>query len=182
MKYPLFVALIVATFSAVTQIDARGKLVKTQTAKLPIDRKTAGSMNHDMAITERYLIVPIPPVTLHFDAMEQGKIGTEAMRIHKSEALRVWVAPKDDISKALIFELPHEMVFHVGNAYERGGNELARNYVGSRNDNFLAGAVVAIRRAAHAPAGESRMRTATLNLATGKASVTSFDDLPEEFP
>jgi all-trans-8'-apo-beta-carotenal 15,15'-oxygenase len=167
------------------QIDARGKVVKTQMAKLSIDRKTAGGMCHDMAITDRFIIVPIPPVTLHFDLMAQGKTGADVMRIHKSKALRIWVAPKDDISKAMIFELPHEMVFHVGNAYERtgaNGTEIVLNYVGSRDDNFLAGAAVAIMRGAHVASGESRMRTATLNLSTNKASATSFEDLPEEFP
>jgi all-trans-8'-apo-beta-carotenal 15,15'-oxygenase len=169
----------------VYQIDPRGKLVNTQMAKLPIDRKTAGGMSHDMAITDRFIIVPIPPVTLHFDLMAQGKTGADVMRIHKSEALRIWVAPKDDVSKAMIFELPHEMVFHVGNAYERTGMygaEIVLNYVGSREDNFLAGAAVAIMRGEHAPGGRARMRTVTLNLSTNKATVTSFEDLPEEFP
>ena len=167
------------------QIDARGKLIKAQTAKLPIDRKTAGGMSHDMAITERYIIVPIPPVTLHFDLMAQGKFGADVMRVHKSEALRIWVAPKDDISKALLFELPHEMVFHVGNAYERtgvNGTEIVMNYVGSTDDNFLAGAAVEIMRGVHAPGGSARMRTVTLNLATGKARVSTYEELSEEFP
>ena len=167
------------------QIDAQGKLVKTQIAKLPIDRKTAGGMSHDMTITERFIIVPIPPVTLHFDEMAQGKTATEAIRIHKSEPLRVWVAPKDDVSKAQLFELPHEMVFHVGNAYERtdaNGSEVVLNYVGSRDDNFLTGAAVAIMRGEHVSGGAARMRTVTLNLATNKATTTSYEDVPEEFP
>jgi all-trans-8'-apo-beta-carotenal 15,15'-oxygenase len=167
------------------QIDARGKLVKAQMAKLPIDRKTAGGMSHDMAITERYMVVPIPPVTLHFELMAQGKTGADVMRIHKSEALQIWVAPKDDITKAVMFELPHEMVFHVGNAYERtgaNGTEIVMNYVGSTDDTFLAGAAVAIMRGVHAPSGESRMRTVTLNLSTRKATVSSFENVPEEFP
>ena len=169
----------------VYQIDPRGKLVNTQMAKLPIDRKTAGGMSHDMAITDRFIIVPIPPVTIHFDALAQGKIGADVMRLHKSETLRIWVAPKDDVSKATIFELPHEMVFHVGNAYERSGangTEIILNYVGSRDDNFLTGAAVAIMRGTHLSSGESRTRTVTLNLSTKKASVTSFEDSREEFP
>lgn len=167
------------------QIDARGKLVKAQMAKLPIDRKTAGGMSHDMAITERFIIVPIPPVTLHFDLMAQGKTGADVMRVHKSEALRIWVAPKDDISKAVLFDLPHEMVFHVGNAYERtgaNGTEIVMNYVGSTDDTFLASAAVEIMRGVHAPGGESRMRTVALNLATGKAAVSTYEALTEEFP
>jgi all-trans-8'-apo-beta-carotenal 15,15'-oxygenase len=169
----------------VYHIDVTGKLAKTQVAKLPIDRKTHGGMSHDMAVTERFIIVPIPPVTLHFDQLALGKTGSDAAKIHKAAPLKIWVAPKDDVSKAQIFELPHEMVFHVGNAYERtsaSGTEIVMQYVGSRNDNFLAGAAVAIMRGAHEDAGESHMRTVTMNLSTGKAQVATFDDSPEEFP
>ncbi len=169
----------------VYHIDPTGKLANTQIAKLPIDRKTYGGMNHDMAVTERFIIVPMPPVTIHFDLIAQGKFGAEAAKVHKDAPLKIWVAPKDDVSKAQIFELPHEMVFHVGNAYERtsaSGTEIVMNYVGSRNDNFLAGAAVAIMRGALENAGESQMRTVTMNLATGKASLTTFDDGSEEFP
>jgi all-trans-8'-apo-beta-carotenal 15,15'-oxygenase len=169
----------------VYQIDARGKLTKTQMAKLPIDRNTAGGMCHDMAITDRFIIVPIPPVTLHFDALAQGKSGADVIRTHTSESLRIWVAPKDDISKAMIFELPHEMVFHVGNACERtgaSGTEIVLNYAGRPNDTFLTDAAMAIMRGVHAPGGRARIRTVTLNLSTNKATVTSFEDLPEEFP
>jgi all-trans-8'-apo-beta-carotenal 15,15'-oxygenase len=169
----------------VYHIDSSGKLANTQIAKLPIDRKTHGGMTHDMAVTERFLIVPIPPVTLHFDQLALGKTGSDVLRLHKDAALRIWVAPKDDVSKAQIFELPHEMVFHVGNAYERtgaSGTEIVMQYVGSRNDNFLAGAAVAIMRGAHEESGESQMRTVTMNLSTGKASVATFEDSLEEFP
>ena len=172
----------------VYQIDASGKRVKTQTAKLSIDRTKAGGMSHDMAITERYLVVPIPPVTIHFDLMAQGKTGAEVMRTHESEPLRIWVAPKDDASKGRIFELPHEMVFHVGNAFERvgpSGTEIVLNYVGHRGgdeSNFLSGTAVAVMRGAEVPADTARMRTMTLNLSTGQASTTSFDDVSEEFP
>lgn len=77
------------------------------------------------------------------------------------------------------------MVFHVGNAYERSsanGTEIVLNYVGSRDENFLTGAAVAIMRGEHSSSGDARMRTATLNLATNKATTTSYEELPEEFP
>lgn len=169
----------------VYQIDAQGKLANTQIARIPIDRKTHGGMNHDMAVTERFIVVPIPPVTIHFDLMAQGKVGSEAMKLHKSAPLKIWVAPKDDVSKAQIFELPHEMVFHVGNAYERtsaSGTEIVMQYVGSRDDNFLAGSAVSVMRGALEPSGESQMRTVTMNLSTNRATVVSFDNSNEEFP
>jgi all-trans-8'-apo-beta-carotenal 15,15'-oxygenase len=167
------------------QIDAKGKLVKTQTAKMPFDRKVAGGMNHDMAITERFIIVPIPPLTLHFDLMAQGKYGEEVMKLHKQEPLRVWIAPKDNIAEGKMFELPHEMVFHVGNAFERrtaNGTEIVLNYVGSRSGEFLAGSAVDIMRGIHTTPGESAMRLARFQFETGKATTSTYDKVDEEFP
>jgi hypothetical protein len=51
---------------------------------------------------KRLIIAPIPPVTVHFDLMAQGNTGADVMRIHRSKALRIGVAPKNDISKAMI--------------------------------------------------------------------------------
>jgi all-trans-8'-apo-beta-carotenal 15,15'-oxygenase len=69
----------------------------------------------------------------------------------------------------------------VGNAFERSGasgTEIVLNYVGSKDDTFLAGAAVAIMRGVHAPSGDARMRTVTLNLSTRQANVSSFEDVP----
>jgi carotenoid cleavage dioxygenase-like enzyme len=57
---------------------------------------------HDVVIMKRLIIVPIPPVTVHFDLMAQRKTGADVMRIHRSKALRIGVAPKNDISNAMI--------------------------------------------------------------------------------
>jgi all-trans-8'-apo-beta-carotenal 15,15'-oxygenase len=167
------------------QIDAKGKLVKTQASKMPFDRKVAGGMNHDMAITERFFIVPIPPLTLHFDLMAQGKYGEEVMKLHKAEPLRVWIAPKDNTAEGKMFELPHDMVFHVGNAFERrtaSGTEIVLNYIGSRSGEFLAGSAVDIMRGVHTSPGESAMRVARFNFESGKATTVTYDKVDEEFP
>lgn len=77
------------------------------------------------------------------------------------------------------------MVFHVGNAYERAsasGTEIVMSYVGSRFDNFLSGAAVAIMRGAQSVPDHAGLRTVTFNLTTGKASVAEYDNTSEEFP
>jgi all-trans-8'-apo-beta-carotenal 15,15'-oxygenase len=169
----------------VYRIDPSGMLVNSQMARVPIDRTTHGGLVHDMAINERFFVVPIPPVTIHFELLAQGKFGADVMKLHKSAPLRIWVAPKDDVEKGRLFDLPHDMVFHVGNAYERtgaNGTEIVLNYVGSRDDNFLGGAATAVMRGQHVESGESAMRTVTLNLATGGARLETFDQSFEEFP
>lgn len=169
----------------VYRVDASGKLANTQTARVAIDRNTHGGMVHDMAITERFFVVPIPPVTIQFELLAQGKFGADVMKLHKGAPLKIWVAPKDDVSKGRIFDLPHDMVFHVGNAFERrgaSGTEIEMTYVGSRDDNFLGGGAVSMMRGQHSKSGESAMRTVTLNLTTGSARLETFDNSFEEFP
>jgi carotenoid cleavage dioxygenase len=166
-------------------IDPQGKLVRAQSTVLPFDAKVAGGMNHDMAVTERYMVVPIPPVTIHFDLMAKGKSGTDVMRTHKAEPLRVWIAPRDDIGAGKMFYLPHDMVFHVGNAYERrtqSGTEIVLNYVGSQDDNFLGGTAFDIMRGVATKATAAHLRTARFQMETGHAHVSTYDSTDEEFP
>jgi all-trans-8'-apo-beta-carotenal 15,15'-oxygenase len=165
-------------------IDAQGQLQKAQVAKLSIDPKKGGGMMHDMAVTERFLVVPIPPVVVRWDLVARGQVGEQAMYV-TDDPLRVWVAPKDDISKAQLFELPSEMVFHVGNAHE-DGDDIVLSYVGGADSNFLGGAAVNIMRgvvnATGTDTGKSALRLARLNLRTGAARVQTLVNDAVEFP
>ncbi len=166
------------------QIGQNGRLVNAQSTKLPIDAKRAGGMIHDMAVTERFIVVPIPPVVVRWDLIAQGQIGADAMGMTPGEPLRIWVAPKADISKAKIFELPGEMVFHVGNAYEAvvdGGTGVVLNYIGGAGNDFLSGSAVNMMRGMPSDAGQSCLRTVRLNLASGRVKSHSFET-QEEFP
>ncbi len=157
-----------------------GQLAKAQIAKLPINRKKSGGMVHDLAVTQRYLVVPIPPVTMHFDRMVSATADTEILKVHADEPLRIWVGLKDDVSQAKLFELPSSMVFHVGNAHEEG-DEVVVQLIGGADNHFLAGTAVQIMRGKHADPGQSRLVVARLNLRTGGVTTQSFDD-SEEFP
>jgi all-trans-8'-apo-beta-carotenal 15,15'-oxygenase len=163
------------------QIGADGTAIKTQMAKLPL----RVGMVHDFAITERYIVVPIPPVTLDFGAVARGAPPEEAFAWRSAEPLRIWVAEKDDISKNRVFELPNEMIFHVGNAYEADG-VIHLSYVGSSGTAFLAGDAVRMMRGeldrpAHGADDRSHTVLAQLDLRSGKATRTALDD-SAEFP
>jgi all-trans-8'-apo-beta-carotenal 15,15'-oxygenase len=162
-------------------IDPNGHLNKAQVAKLSIDTKRTGGMIHDMAVTQRYLVVPIPPVVIHWDKLAKGAIGNEVMTITADEPLRFWVAPKDDIAQAKMFELPSEMVFHVGNAFERG-DEILMTYAGGIANNFLGGSAVDIMRGRHTSPEESKLKQVSLNMRTGQAKVELLNSDPMEFP
>ena len=51
---------------------------------------------------------------------------------------------KDDIRERRVFELPAQMVFHVGNAYERRDGSIALSFVGADDDEFLIHGAVAL--------------------------------------
>ena len=157
-----------------------GGLEKAQIAKLPIDRTKSGGMIHDMAVTARYLVVPIPPVTMDFRKLSAKATAGDVLKIHHDEPLRIWVAEKEDISRAKVFELPSAMVFHVGNAYEQG-DELVLHMIEGANNEFLTSSAVNIMRGVITEPGESHLTVVRLNLRTGTSSTLAFKDV-EEFP
>ncbi len=162
-------------------IDAKGRLAKAQTAKLNFDPRRTGGMIHDMAVTERFIVVPIPPVVIHWDQIEKGKTGRDVLTTTPNEPLRVWIGRKDDISQAKIFELPSEMIFHVGNAYERG-DEIILTYVGAVANDFLGGTAVEIMRGEFSPARESVLKVARFNWSSNQVKSERMSTRGVEFP
>lgn len=163
---------------ATYQIGADGQLQRGQIATLP----WAMGMVHDMAVTQRFFVVPLPPLRMDIAAVSQGVPLEQAFAWQAQQPLRIWVAPKDDIQKARVFELPSEFIFHVGNAYEVG-EEIVLSYVASPNADVLTRNIPAMMR------GEARPTAAVgaasvvvrLNLRTGQASRVAGTD-QSEFP
>lgn len=163
---------------ATYQIAPNGKIQRGQVATLP----WAGAMVHDMAITARFFVVPLPPLRMDIAAVSRGVPLEQAFAWHGQQPLRIWVAPKDDIQQARVFELPAEFIFHVGNAYE-AGDEIVLSYVANANADVLTRNIPAMMR------GEARPTAAVgaasvvvrLNLRTGQASRVAGTD-SSEFP
>ncbi|MCE2916633.1 MAG: carotenoid oxygenase family protein [Rubrivivax sp.] len=159
-------------------ITPDGRLGKVQVAQLPF----ATGMVHDMAITERWLVVPMPPVKLGFG---QAFEGPRRFTMGAGEPLRVLVARKDNIAEQRLFELPPEMLFHVGNATEEADGSIQLSYVGSSDPWFLNEGAVALMsgNAATPMAGRLQLRTVRLDMASGRAEqATLAVDGELEFP
>jgi all-trans-8'-apo-beta-carotenal 15,15'-oxygenase len=157
-------------------IDPQGKLVDAKIGASPY----AGGMVHDMAITDQYLVVPLPPVKLNFDALRSGG-AEQAFAMDAKEPLRILVMRKDDLSQRRVFELPAQMVFHVGNAFERADGNVSLSFVGSPHTKFLRQGAVAVMRGEPSQAGSASTQLVELNLSTGRATLTTMDDRVE-FP
>lgn len=170
----------IGTFGArivVWHVDPQGRLVDARLTESPYP----GGMAHDMAVTERYIVLPLPPLKMGVRDIARGVPIEEAFVYRRDEPLRILVMRKDDIGERRVFELPAQMMFHVGNAFERPDGNIALSFVGAKDHRFLVHTAVAFMQGRVAPAGASSTQLALLDMRSGRASVESFDD-NIEFP
>lgn len=158
-------------------VDPQGRLANAQIGESPYP----GGMVHDMAVTAKYLVVPLPPVKLHFDRIARGLPVEQAYEFQREEPLRILVLDKNDITKRRIFELPAQMVFHVGNAYERADGRIALSFVGAPDHRTLVQGAVSVMAGRPGPQRLSSTQLAVLDMASGKAQVEGLGD-SVEFP
>ncbi len=146
-------------------VDPQGALAGVQLGESPYP----GGMVHDMAVTERYLVVPLPPVS--FDFAKPIADGPRRFAMKAGEPLRVLVMEKADITKRRVFELPPQMVFHVGNAHETGDGRIVLSYIAAPDAWFLDQGAVALMAAQQQTAGRVGLQIATLDMGNGKATL-----------
>ena len=160
------------TFGAsivVWHIDPQGRLVSAQVGESPYP----GGMVHDMAITDRYLVVPLPPLSFDVRRPVVGD-GPRRFAMQPGEPLRVLVMEKADIRKRRVFELPPQFVFHVGNAYETGDGRIVLSYAASKDAGFLDQGARDLMAGTMPRGGSTALTIATLNGANGKVDLQSL--------
>ena len=155
------------------QIDARGRLVKAQVGESPYP----GGMAHDAAITAQYIVLPLPPIKFNYGEDVAGK----AFEYQPQQPLRILVMRKDDISQRRVFELPAQMMFHVGNAWETPSGQIALSFVGERDARFVTDTAAALISGRSASLVGTSTQLARLDMRTGRASVQGLGDAVE-FP
>jgi all-trans-8'-apo-beta-carotenal 15,15'-oxygenase len=149
-------------------INPQGELSKVQIGESPYP----GGMVHDMAITPRYLVVPLPPVTLNFEHSVGD--GPRRFALKAGEPLRVLVMDKNDIQKRRVFEVPAQMLFHVGNAHEEPNGDVVLSFVGGPDAWFLDRGAVALMAGLQEKASRSNLQVMRMNMQTGRASVQAL--------
>jgi carotenoid cleavage dioxygenase len=162
----------------VWHLDPAGQLVSVQLTDSPFP----GGMVHDMAVTARHVVVPLPPVKLDFAGPAPG--GRRRFPMSAGEPLRVLVLDKDDVTRRRVFELPAQMVFHLGNAHETADGEIVLSVVGAPDSGFLDEGAVALMAGRPSDGARSDAFVARLNLATGRARLEPLpgSDGGVEFP
>lgn len=142
---------------AIYQIGARGQVLRT--AVLPVPQL---AMVHDFVVSSKHLIFIVPPYDLQNDA---GLSFADRHVWNSERAARVIVITKDTLALRQVFELPPQMVFHFGNAWEDG--DCTRFDVVLHEGDALAG-VGSVMRGEHTPP-RSRTVQVTLDYAGGQA-------------
>ncbi|MEO5735208.1 MAG: carotenoid oxygenase family protein [Rubrivivax sp.] len=143
-------------------IGPDGKLLDFQLGTSPYP----GGLAHDLAITERHFVVPLPPVKLDFSK----PVGDGARRfaLEPGEPLRILVMEKADIAKRRVFELPAAMVFHVGNAHEEADGTVVLSFVASPDASFLDRGAVDLMSGREHSGGNPRLVVARMDMKTGR--------------
>lgn len=158
----------------VWHIDPQGRLVDVGLGESPFP----GGMAHDMAVTARHLVVPLPPVRLLFGEPSEGP---RKFAMAPGEPLRILVISKADTRQRRVFELPAQMVFHVGNAHETRDGQIVLSFIGAPDLSFLNDGAVAPMHGQPGHAGPSCTQRVTLDLATCRSRLQRFED-QVEFP
>ena len=155
------------------QIDRQGRLARVQVGAHPYP----GGMAHDMAITAQYIVVPLAPVKLRIGQRDPAL----AFPFDRAEPLRILVMRKDDIAQRRVFELPAQMVFHVGNAFERPDGSVALSFVGAADASFLRDGATGLMRGELVDSAPGSTQLAELDMRSGRATVQALGDIVE-FP
>ncbi len=158
----------------VWHVDARGALVSAQLAESPYP----GGMVHDMAMTAQYLVVPLPPIKLNFG---EDAVGGKAFTYEPLQPLRILVMHKADVTKRRVFELPAQMVFHVGNAFERADGCIALSFIASTTPEFVMRGASSVLAGHPASFGGSSTQLAVLDMQSGRVQLDAMRD-SVEFP
>jgi carotenoid cleavage dioxygenase len=96
---------------ALYQIGADGQVLRTGLVPVPQQ-----AMVHDFVVSSRHLIFMVPP----YDLLPGSDKSFAERHAWADRPLRIVVVAKDTLTVRQVFELPPQMVFHFGNAWEDG--------------------------------------------------------------
>lgn len=150
---------------ALYRIGADGRLLATNVIDIP-----HLAMVHDFAVSAKHLVFVVPPYDFKADpTLSFAERHVWAGSGVHARPTRVVVVAKDTLTLRQVFELPPQMVFHLGNAWDDG--DCTRFDVVLHAGDALAGfgSLMSGTRADNAP-GRSQAVQVCLDYASGQAS------------
>lgn len=143
------------------------------------------NMVHDAMLTENYFVILILPTFYDMQMVMSGKTMGEALKFAENQPAMLYAFPRDTkggkAEPVVVIELPPQIIYHYGNAYEKSANELVFETIAYDDKRFFE----VLRRWREDKFTEfkpPRLKQITVDLA--KKSVLSSNDLIEdvEFP
>ncbi|MDR7334079.1 carotenoid oxygenase family protein [Roseateles asaccharophilus] len=159
----------------VYQLNAAGAVVRH--ALLDV---RAPAMLHDFAVSQRFLVFLLAPITMDMAAVRNGTAMLDAMHWTGEQPTRVLVVDKADFSRTRVLEMPACNVFHFGNAWD-DGRKLRVDYVQSVALPELNLALNQVMRGERSNRDGSTPRVLEIDLQAGRLSVAARDE-SVEFP
>jgi carotenoid cleavage dioxygenase len=97
----------------VYRIGADGSLLQAALLPMPIR-----SLAHAFLVTERHLVIPLPPFVHEPDLQAPGRSYFETHAWRPELGTQVLILPKDDLKAPRLVEMPAGFIFHYGNGWE----------------------------------------------------------------
>lgn len=139
------------------------------------------TMIHDVAVTERHIVVFAPPLRLDRRAFATGLVSySDALQWHPELGTEVIVIPIDEPSALTRFTVDPFFQWHIAAAHERGGEiviDVVR-YPDFSSNRWIGGLWTGLD-APHNPGGLTR---ATLDRARKTATFAPVNEVSLEFP
>ena len=156
------------------RVDSHGKLHHLHAIDLPF-----ATVNHDCALTPRYMVFVIDPLILRVPRFLLGFASLDkALRFDRSQATQVILAPRDG-GKPRIAECEPFFHYHINNAYDEGSDVVLDLVRYPDYDNIHRG----FRDARHAGFGD--LTTTLSRMRVGPSDDVTIEDIWQrrcEFP
>jgi len=97
-------------------------------------------MTHDSMLTENYFLLVVPPMQYDVQGLMTGaKTLGEALSFNENLPTRLVILPRDNkgTAKPIEVELPSEIAFHFGNAYETTDGKIVFEMISGNNKKLL---------------------------------------------
>ena len=137
-------------------------------------------MIHDFAMTEKYLIIVMPP--LFFDSKKTGSF-LDHFVWEADKPCRFFIFDKTDLSRVEILEAPAFWVFHFGNAWEGEEGGLHVDFIRYDDPSVMLKNLRYVMRGEERPFSPPSYVKAYLNLQKKQVHMEVLEELgPCEFP
>lgn len=142
-------------------------------------------MVHDAMLTENYFVILILPTAYDMQMVMSGKPMGDALKFAEKQPSRLYAFPrdnKDGKAQPIAVELPPDIIFHYGNAYESNPNRITFETIASDDDQLFE--ILRSWREDNVPELTKPPRLKQITVDLDKKLVVNTTDLVEdvEFP